>query len=147
MTLPFTDLENLLLTRWGTWLSNGEEITHEPTCFAFHRNLGKDEKGYFIKIGNDFKRVHIEDTPYFVVRIEGTVQQGWLMFLSDGSQEPLQLQKIQYQSPDRLTCWVKDGKYEARFLRVPYFEFLKELHQDEQGYYLEKTKGEKIRLF
>src|SRR5262245_42254867 len=128
----FVDHEELVLSLNGVWLSNGEEVTHEETVRAFHRHLGKDEDGWFIRIGRDFKRVRVEDTAYFVTRIEGAPAQGYRVFLSNGATEPLNAQTLNYR-PGRLVCRLRSGD-EAKFLSVPYVELLKHLEEDQNSY-------------
>lgn len=62
----FTDDETIRITKNGQWLSNGDEITHERTLSAYKRHIGRDAEGYFIEIGSSFKRIEVEDTPFFI---------------------------------------------------------------------------------
>ncbi len=141
----YVDLENLVLSKNGLWLSNGTEVTHEQTCRAFFKNIGRDDEGYFIQIGKDFKRFTVEDTAYFVVRIEGDPSSGYELILSDESREKLNSETLKFQSPDRLTCLIKGGIFEARFLRKPYTELLLNAEGDGPDYFVVLT-GKKILL-
>jgi len=142
----FIDRETILLTRDGVFLSDGHPIEHERTVAAFHRFLGRDAEGYFIAIGKDFKRITVEDTAYFVTGIE------WLespagavdLRLNDETTERLDPETISYQ-PERLTCKVKGGKEEAKFLRQPYLELLMNALADRDGYAIQ-IGGKTIRL-
>ena len=67
----YVDTEIIRLTRDGIWLADGEEISHEPTRRLFARSLKKDEKGYFLHIGREMRRIEVEDTAYFVEGLEG----------------------------------------------------------------------------
>jgi hypothetical protein len=130
----FRDNETIRLTKDGLFLSNGEEITHERTVDAYHRFLGRDEKGYFIEIGRDHKRIEVEDTARFIREIEWTDEgAGVELTLADGSREILKPETLAYR-PERLVCRVRDrgdGGEEAKFLRAPYHEFL--LHALQEG--------------
>ena len=79
----FRDEEVIIITRGGLWLADGQEITHEPTRKLFARSLKKDSQGYFLSIGRETKRIQVEDTAYFVTRIEGSSASGWMVFLND----------------------------------------------------------------
>jgi hypothetical protein len=135
----YFDHEKMVLTRNGVWLADGEEITHEPTRRLFAKSLQHDSKGYFLYIGHETKRIQVEDTAYFVHRIERHGNQIEL-WVSDDSQEPLDLTTLAY-SPGRLTCKIKQGREEAKFLSAPYHELLKDLDEDESGYFLRHGSG------
>lgn len=138
----FVDHEKILLNKEGIFISNGEEISHVRTAEAFHRFIGHDDEGYFIQIGQDFKRIEVEDTAYFVQAIEwkngsatGVAAIGAEVYLrlSDGSVETLDPETLNY-ADERLTCRVKKGKEEAKFLRVPYLEFFLHALENEGDY-------------
>jgi len=134
----FTDRETLRLTKDGVFLSDGEEITHARTVAAFHHFLGRDETGYFIRIGRDFKRIEVEDTAYFVIGVQwgsDAVGEPVELLLNDGSREKLDPDTLRFQT-ERLTCRVKNGREEAKFLRKPYTEILLHSLAEENGYVL-----------
>jgi hypothetical protein len=129
-------------------MADGQEITHEPTRRLFARSLKKDERGYFIAIGFETKRIQVEDTAYFVQRIDGSAAHGFELLLSDGTRETLAPKTLVYQ-PGRLTCKIKTGTEEAKFLHSSYIDLLKNLQEDESGYYMEFGTApgtEKIQL-
>ncbi len=82
-----------------------------------------------MRIGWETYPIEVEDTAYFVVgwNLEGIVT------LSDQSQEKLDWETLRYSS-GRLSCRVKGGTEEAKFLRTPYLELLKGL-AIQNGYY------------
>lgn len=140
----FVDHETLRLARNGVWLSNGHEVTHEEQRRAFARHLGRDDEGWFIRIGADFKRVEVEDTGYFVEGLEGSPGSGFTIRLNDGTSERLAPRTLAY-SPDRLICRVHGGRDEARFLSVPYTLLLKNLQEDDRAYFI-LLEGRRIEL-
>ena len=140
---PWDSSEVLSLTKNGIWLSDGEEITHEPTRRLFARSLKKDEHGYFIQVGREWKRVAVEDTAYFVTRISGSYEKGFELHLSDETHEPLKPETLEYK-PGRLVCRIANGE-EARFLRAPYFELLHDLEEDQKSYFL-VLRGQRVDL-
>jgi hypothetical protein len=135
----YIDLEVIILTKEGVWMADGSEITHIPTRKLFARSLKKDADGYFLSIGRETKRIHVEDTAYFVERIEGLEA-----FLSDGSSEKIDPSTLAYQ-PGRLTMRIKNGIEEAKFLRGPYHEILRDLEEENGSYFL-KIAGTKLKL-
>jgi hypothetical protein len=133
--LGYVDTEVIRLTKNGVWLADGHEITHEPTLRLFAKSLKRDEKSYFLHIGHEMKRIEVEDTAYFIERIEGAPSEGYTLFLNDGTSEKLNPQSLKYQT-GRLTCLVHQGEDEAKFLSIPYMELLKQAEEDDQGYFL-----------
>jgi hypothetical protein len=131
----FVDREVIVVGRNGVWLADGVEITHEPTRRLFARSLKRDSEGYFLAIGRETKRVVVEDTAYFVLRVKGDFVQGYEVVLNDETRERLDPETLAYR-PGRLTCRVKGGTEEARFLSVAYFDLLKELQENENEYFL-----------
>src|SRR3954470_432965 len=75
--IQFRDNEELRLARSGTWLSDGGEITHNETVRLFQRSLKREGNGFVIQVGRESKRVVIEDTPYFVVGLDGDAASGY----------------------------------------------------------------------
>jgi hypothetical protein len=132
----FVDREVIVLTQNGVWMADGTEITHEPTRRLFAKSLKKDQEGYFLQIGRETKKIHVEDTAYFVIRIDGDSSQGYQLLLNDETTEPLVPESLLYK-PGRLTCKIKSSQEEAKFLHAPYFDLMKTLTEDETSYYLE----------
>lgn len=134
----FVDNEVIVLTREGVWLADGTEITHEPTRRLFARSLKHHrEGGWYLHVGRETKTITVEDTAYFVVRVEGDPATGFELLLSDGTREPLLPETLAYR-PGRLTCRVAriPGGTEAKFLHAPYFDLLKNLEEDGRSYFL-----------
>ena len=141
----FVPGETLVLTRNGIWLADGIEITHEPTRDLFAQNLKKDAQGYFIQVGYEAKRIQVEDTPYFILRLERSKEGDIVLFLNDKTQEKLAPETLHYV-PARLTCKVHQGE-EAKFLHAAYFDLLKDLEEDDLGYFLTFfSHGKRIRI-
>ncbi len=131
----FVDNEVITLTKNGIWIADGHEITHEPTRKLFARSLVREPDGYTLKIGRETKKINVEDTAYFVVRVNGESGQGYQVLLNDESEELLKPETLKYK-PGRLTCLIKKGAEEAKFLHAPYFDLLKELKEDSKQYFL-----------
>ena len=144
----FGFFEQIILTKNGVWLSNGEEITHEGTVLAFSRNIYRGKNGYELRIGNEHKQIFIEDTMYFITSIEGVPELGFTIRTNDQRVGELDPATLQYK-PGRLTCKVPDPKTgmneEAKFLSAAYYEFLKYVEHDETSYWI-TVEGQKIIL-
>ena len=143
-TQLFVDHETIRLTREGIWLSNDQEITHLEQRRAFARHLGHDNDGWFIQIGENFKRIEVEDTAYFVEGLKGSPAAGYGLHLSGDSHEKLDPSTLKYR-PGRLTCRIHGGALEAKFLTTSYFELLSYLEEDQDFYFL-KIQGKRIVL-
>jgi hypothetical protein len=144
----FVDREVIVVKRSGVWLADGVEITHEPTRKLFARSLRRDAEGYFLAIGRETKRIEVEDTPFFVLRVDGSSSEGFTALLSNGQELVLALEAITYR-PGRLAFrWVPPAftsEEDALFLHAPYFDLLSHLIEDERGYWLE-AKGKRQLL-
>ena len=99
----FVDREVIVLSKNGVWIADGVEITHEPTRKLFAKSLKKEKDGYHLHIGRETKKINVEDTAYFVIRIDGNSADGFLITLNDDSQETLDWATLSYQ-PGRLVC-------------------------------------------
>lgn len=151
----FVDTEVIRLTRNGVWMSDHTEITHEPTRRLFARNLERVpgvDRQYQVKISRESKTIEVEDTPYFVQRIDGSPETGFEITLNDGTQEKLNFQSLKYQ-PARLTCTVERKGFfeEAKFLSTAYMDLLSYLKEDDSSYFLELSSpapasGDRISL-
>ncbi len=144
----FGFFENIILTKNGIWLSNGEEITHEGTLLAFSRNIYRCKDGFEIRIGNERKTIHVEDTIYFITSVDGAPELGFTIRTNDQRVGELDPTTLQYQ-PGRLICKVPDPKTgmneDAKFLSAAYYELLKYIVQDEKSFSI-TIEGKKIVL-
>jgi len=138
----FVDTEVIRLTKNGIWLSDEIEIDHGQTVKMFAKSLRRDGEGYFLQIGRETKRITVEDTAYFITRIEGTPERGFDICLNDETRERLNPATLVYR-PGRLTCKIKRGtegtlmtEEEAKFLHAAYFDLLKGLEEDGSCYWL-----------
>jgi len=131
----FVDTEVIRLTKNGIWMSDETEITHEPTRRLFAKSLKKKDDGYYLAIGKETKKIVIEDTAYFITRIDGDMNSGLTLSLSNEAKEKLVPSTLKYK-PGRLTCLVLNQTEEAKFLHAAYFDILRNLEEDDSSYYL-----------
>jgi hypothetical protein len=139
----FVENEIIVLNKEGVWIADGVEITHEPTRRLFAKSLHQDADGWYLHVGRETKRITVEDTPFFVHGLEGDAATGYTLRLSDETREALELDQLHYR-PGRLTVTLARG-HEAKFLRGPYFELLKNVEEDDHSYWLE-AGGAKVKL-
>ena len=135
----FIDLEIIRLSKDGVWTSDGVEITHEPTRRLFAKSLKKTPDGYFLFIGRESKKIEVEDTAFFVTRIDETSHGEFELTINDETKEMLDPKTLQYR-PARLTCRLLRGE-EAKFLSAPYMDLLKNLEENEAHYFLRFASG------
>lgn len=144
----FVDNEVITLTRNGVWIADGVEISHEPTRKLFAKSLKRTEKGYSLFIGRESKEIHVEDTAYFVIRVDhlsdhptnGDVE----LLFNDERKEILRPATLKYR-PGRLTCVRQEEGEEAKFLHSAYFDLLKDLEEDNAHYFL-TLRGQRFNL-
>lgn len=142
--------EEIILTKNGVWLSNGEEITHTGTLIGFSKHIFRNTNGYEIRIGlgekQERKQIQVEDTIYFVTTLEGNPNEGYLIRLNDGRKLALDPQSLKYK-PGRLTCNVphpnEGTTEEAKFLSPAYYEILNHLTSNGDRFSIE-IQGKKI---
>jgi hypothetical protein len=139
----FVDNEVIVLTRNGVWIADGSEITHEPTRRLFARSLRRDPDGYRLYIGRETKKIEVEDTAYFVTRVDVS-DESVELWINDETRERLDPRSLAYR-PGRLACRIKGGAEEAKFLHAAYFDLLRELQEDSRGYFL-MLGGERVEL-
>ena len=140
----FIDREVIRLSKNGVWFADGDEITHEPTRKLFARSLKRDTDGYRLYIGRETKLIEVEDTAYFVTRVDPLPNGNTELWLNDETREVLSASTLAYET-GRLTCRIKAGTETAKFLHSAYMDFLSELNEDAQSYFL-FMGGQKIEL-
>lgn len=108
----------LTLTARGTWLHEGEPFTNAKLIELFNRSIHWDdnEQRYALIIGKGRASFTVEDTAYFVTRLDDQ-RVPWTVFLSDGSSEQLAPHTLCSGREHQLYCTVKGG-HRARFSRA-----------------------------
>ncbi len=108
---------SLKLSKSGEWWHNGVPFKREKLSNLFHRSIVWDEKErqYFVKIGRQRARFDLEDTAYFVMKIEES-SKAWQVLLNDGSLEALNPLALYQGKENQLYLTVK-GNHLARFSR------------------------------
>ncbi len=122
------------LDREGRWFHDGVEITHGRTLDLFNRSIERDpEGGYRLSVGLEYAPIDVEDTPYFVRRVDLT-EEGAALRLSDGTDEALDPATLRVGGANVLYCAVKGGEFPAKFLRPAYYQLMERLEETGDGY-------------
>jgi hypothetical protein len=117
----------------GTWYYKGREIIRKEILSLFYESLHRDENGYYLEIQGERARLDVEDT-VFIVKEAELVKDGdeaFIISLNDGSQERLDLDTFHIADGNVPYCLVKDGRFPARFLRLPYYQVAQHARHDE----------------
>ncbi len=126
----------------GTWYHKGVPIIRKDIIKFFYEHMELDEKGrYIISWRNERCIVDVEDTAFFVQRVDKKGD-GFLLYLSDETQEELDPETLYIGKENVLYCRVKDGKFPARFLRSAYYQ-IAEYIEEEDGKYFLTVKGKR----
>lgn len=127
-------LENIRLDSRGRWTHEGLDFENPRIIDLFNRSVDRTEGGTWVLVVGQFTYpIEVEDTGFFVERIDWTSAAGPLLVLSDHTQEPLDAGTLEYLPEGRLYCSVKGGEFRARFKRAAYYD-LAERIDDEDGW-------------
>ncbi len=126
----------IFIDKEGNWYQDGIPIQHRWTYLYNNKLMQRDTEGrYFIDEGRGRIYIAIEDTPFVIKNIE-LRDSSLFLILNDETEERLQSDTL-YLNPDNIPyVKVKDGRFDARFCRAAYYEIMKLLEHDENGYYL-----------
>lgn len=114
----------LLLSKYGVFFQDGEEITHERTVELLHRALQRDPSGsYKVKIGEEEIDVIVEETPLFVKSYD---RGSGMITFTNGHQEKLNPESIEIRKNNSWICKSAEN-WPALFLKPAYYEITKEV--------------------
>jgi hypothetical protein len=132
----------ILIKADGKWYHKGVEIIRKDIINFFYEHLDLDEEGrYIISWRNEKCVVDVEDTAFFVQRVDKT-KSGFLLYLSDGTQEELDPETLYVGKENVLYCRVKKGKFPAKFLRPAYYQ-IADYIEEEKGKYFITVNGKR----
>ena len=109
----------LRLDREARFWLHDEPITHARTLSALHAGMALHERTGepIVRVGREWAYVEVEDTPAFVVGLEGPPN-AFVMRLADGEREPLVPRALVLRGEAALYTRVRDNTLPARFLRA-----------------------------
>jgi hypothetical protein len=118
--------------RDGTWYYEGREIIRKEILSLFYESLHLDEEGYYLEINGERARLDVEDTVFIVKEAElvKDSKEAFVIYLNDGSQERLDLSTFRIAEGNVPYCLVKEGRFPARFLRLPYYQIAQHARHD-----------------
>jgi len=132
-------IEPIRLDRLGQWWHRGEPFENRKLIDLFSRSVQRTEGGtWILHIEPYTYPIAVDDTGYFVHRIElealGQELRAVTMHLTDRTVEALDPSTLHYD--DSLRCAIKGGRFEARFLRTPYYQLADFIEVDRLGFKL-----------
>jgi hypothetical protein len=135
--------------RDGTWYFEGAEIIRKEILSLFYESLYLDDDGYYLEINGERARLEVEDTVFLVQGAEliNDGEEAFVIRLNDGSQERLDLDTFRIAEGNVPYCLVKEGRFPARFLRLPFYQVAQHAQHDEDtGEYYILLNGRKYYL-
>ena len=132
------------IDRDGLWYYQGAQMFRKDILQLFFENLKRDEQGRFlVEYQGDKCLIEVEDTPIVVETVERN-SDSIEIFLSDFSSEILNPATLHMNAANVLYCSIKDGLFEARFLRAAYYQLAEFIEHDEsENRYFIVLNGEK----
>jgi uncharacterized protein len=122
--------------RDGRWYSDEEPIDNPRIALLFSRSLKQNPDGsYYLQVAEERAPVTVEDTPYVVKTVEDDGQGGFIVMTNDDEREPLDAATLQVGNDNVLYCWVKNGKFPARFLRPAYYHLSANFFADDAEHF------------
>jgi hypothetical protein len=130
----------LRIDKEGRWFYEDSEIVHPAIYEYFNRCLSRDDSGrYIIRTEDQMCAVEVEDAPFVVKKVireqlSPDEPVAFIIFLNDGTREPLALDSLWVGAQNVLYCRVKGGMFHARFLRPAYYQLAEFVeHEEESG--------------
>ena len=122
------------LDRDGRFFHDGELVTHRGMARAFASWIARhpDDGRFILTNGYDWTYFTVEGTPYFVEGVRAGAD-GPVLVLFDGTEEPLDPAALRLADDGVFTTTVKDGAFDARFLRTAQLELAPFLDEEGDG--------------
>lgn len=121
----------------GNWFQDGIKIRHRGTYLYNNRLLDVDREGqFFIDEGSGRLYAEVEDAPFVVKMIHRRGGEFYLR-LNDETEEALDFGSLRMSGENVPYAMVKNGRFEARFLRPAYYELMKYADKDGSDYFIE----------
>jgi len=116
-------------------------MIHRPFIRLFYQNLTRDEEGrYIIEWNGERCYLEVEDTPFVVRAItrhqDASGEERFTLVLTDDSEESLDPETLFVGKANVLYCRIRSGKLRARFSRPAYYELVRHVVEEGDGYAL-----------
>lgn len=132
-------LERITLDEEGRWWHEDALIESPRIVELFHRSITRTPGGtYLLHVPPFSYPITVKDAPFIVRRITISPNETppVRIFLSDGSEEPLDLSSLRYVPGRGFYCRVKGGTFDAHFCRPAYYSLAEYLEEGPFGYRL-----------
>ena len=130
---PRIKKEEIRLSADGVWYHGDTEVTHERTVEMFFKNIYEQGGHYFLKGEAQPVPVNVDDVAFFVKSIDLSDDQ-FIIRLSDGSTEILDITSLDVGKNNQLYCRVKNSRTPAKFERSVYHGMMN-FFAERDGYY------------
>jgi len=128
----------------GNWFQDGIKIKHRLTYLYNNKLLSRDDEGrYYLDEGSGKLYIEVEDTP-FVVKMVDKKGDDFYIILNDKTVEKLDLNTVNINHENIPYAKIKNRKFEARFLRPAYYEFMKYLKKEDNNYFIMSKGGKHV---
>jgi hypothetical protein len=119
------------IDRDGAWRHEGVEVTHPGVLRNLFANLRAEGDTYHLQTGPWRTPVQVDDTPYVVVRTAPGATPGSIdAYLSDGDQEPLDVESLVLDRRGTPYCRVKGGRFRARLSVAAWLQLAEKIDLD-----------------
>ena len=140
---------SIKVDRDGVWYFEGREIIRQDILSLFYASLHLEEDGYYVEINGERQYLEVEDTVFLVQRAEliRDSEEAFVISLNDGTEEQLDLTTFRLAEGNCPYCLVKNGRFPARFLRLPLYQVAQHaLHDEKTDEYFLLLNGRRIVL-
>jgi len=120
----------------GVWYFRGARMFRKEFLAIFFENLKVDENGhYLIELGDERCYLDVEDTVFVVQAVSKVFSQeegeAFYILLNDDTVEKLDVSTLQIGRDHVPYCFVKNGKFKARFSRKSYYQLAEYIEASE----------------
>jgi len=119
------------IDREGAWRHEGVEVTHPGVLRNLFANLRVEGEQYHLQAGPWRIPIQVDDTPFVVVSTgAGSGRDSIDAHLSDGSQEPLDVESLVLGRHGTPYCRVKNGRFLARLSVAAWLQLAEKIEPD-----------------
>ncbi len=131
----------------GRFWHDDEPVTHPGMAKAFASwiDLHPDDGRFILQNGYDWSYFSVEDVPFFVTGV-AVRDDGAVLTLSDGSEEPLDPETVAVGAGEAVYLRVKGGRFEARLTPAAQTALAPLLVADEDGEPALEVAGRRHRI-
>lgn len=125
------ELQEIRLDERGQWTHEGLQFENPRILELFSRSVNRTEGGtWVLEVGRFTYPITVEDTGFFVEHVDWSQSPPRLQ-ISDGTEETLDFDSLEYRPGGRLYCRIKEGQFRARFKHTAYHSVAEHLHDDD----------------